>query len=188
MRAEQYDERWETLAASGHDVHGEASLVDSLVGRDGARILDAGCGTGRVAIELARRGHHTVGIDIDAELLARARSKAPVLDWVEADLAALPVEVAPGPYDAVVLAGNVMIYVARGTAGAVVAHLAARLAPRGLLIAGFQLAGQLPLAEYDEHAHAAGLTLATRWSTWERAPFAGAEDYAVSVHTLVLNR
>ncbi len=186
--AEQYDERWEALAASGHDVHGEASLVDGLVGRDGARILDAGCGTGRVAIELARRGHHMVGVDVDAELLARARSKAPALDWVEADLAALPAEVAPGPFDAVVLAGNVMIFVARGTEGAVVAHLAARLAPRGLLIAGFQLTGRLPLAEYDEHARTAGLTLAARWSTWERAPFGGAEDYAVSVHTLVSNR
>jgi SAM-dependent methyltransferase len=188
MPAEQYDERWEQLAATGQDVHGEAALVDELVGRTGARILDAGCGTGRVSIELARRGHRTVGIDVDADLLARARGKAPGLEWVEADLATLPAGVAPGPFDAAVLAGNVMIFVAPGTEAAVVTRLAARLAPSGLLIAGFQLTGRLMLADYDDHARAAGLTLAARWSTWQRAPFTGVEDYAVSVHTPVSNR
>ena len=188
LTPDAYDERWNALAASGHDVHGEASLVDALLGRPGAAVLDAGCGTGRVAIELARRGHRTVGIDVDAELLDRARGKAPDLEWVEGDLARLPPEVAPGPFSAAVLAGNVMIFVARGTEGAVLANLAARLAPGGLVVAGFQLSGRLPLGEYDEHARAAGLELAARWSTWERAPFTGGEDYAVSVHTPVSNR
>jgi len=188
MPAERYDERWEALAAAGHDVHGEAALVDDLVGRHAARILDAGCGTGRVAIELARRGHHTVGVDVDDELLARARGKAPGLDWVHADLATLAPEIAPGPFDAVVLAGNVMIFLAPGTADAVLAHLATRLAPSGIVVAGFQLSDQLPLAEYDRHAGAAGLALAARWSTWERAPFTGVEDYAVSVHAPISNR
>ena len=132
---------------------------------------------------LARRGHHTVGVDIDDELLTRARGKAPALEWIHADLATLPPEIAPGPFDAVVLAGNVMIFVARGSEGSVLAHLATRLAPSGIVVAGFQLSGRLPLAEYDRHAAGAGLALAARWSTWERVPFTGVEDYAVSVHT-----
>jgi SAM-dependent methyltransferase len=39
----------------------------------GATILDAGCGTGRYATELGRRGYAVHGIDVSAELLAEAR-------------------------------------------------------------------------------------------------------------------
>ena len=188
LAADAYDARWSTLAASGHDVHGEASLVDRLLAGRPSRVLDAGCGTGRVALELTRRGHRTVGVDVDPDLLAHAREKAPTLDWVDGDLARLPPDVAPGPFEAAVLAGNVMIFVARGTEGAVLANLAPRLAPGGLVIAGFQLSGRLPLAEYDDHARAAGLELEARWSTWDRAPWSGSGDYAVSVHTLASKR
>jgi SAM-dependent methyltransferase len=188
MPAERYDARWEALAASGQDVHGEAALVDALLGGPPARVLDAGCGTGRVAIELDRRGYDTVGLDVDATLLERARVKAPTLTWQEADLASLPADLAPGPFAAAVLAGNVMIFVARGSEGAVLANLAPRLAPGGLVVAGFQLSGRLPLAEYDAAATAAGLALRARWSTWDRAPFTEGDEYAVSVHELVSNR
>ena len=44
------------------------------------RVLDAGCGTGRVAIELARRGIEVVGVDADPDMLERARRRAPQLD------------------------------------------------------------------------------------------------------------
>src|SRR5215207_5999851 len=61
-RGAAYDQRFERLAAAGHDIHGEASFV---AGYEPGTVLDAGCGTGRVAIELARRGIRTVGIDLD---------------------------------------------------------------------------------------------------------------------------
>ena len=170
-----YDRRWDDLAASGADVHGEASLVAALVDPPGP-VLDAGCGTGRVAIELARRGYPTVGVDVDAALLDRARVKAPNLEWYVGDLATLPATVAPGPFAAAVLAGNVMIFVARGSEHAVLANVAARLAPGGLVIAGFQLTGRLSLAEYDAAAAAAGLTPEARYATWDRAPFTGPID------------
>ncbi|HLM19298.1 MAG TPA: class I SAM-dependent methyltransferase, partial [Acidimicrobiia bacterium] len=143
LTPDSYDRRWDDLAASGAEVHGEADLVDALlrelVGGPPAPILDAGCGTGRVAIELARRGYATVGVDVDPALLERARAKAPDLEWHVGDLAGLPVDTAPGPFAAVVLAGNVMIFVARGTEDAVLNTVASRVAPRGLVIAGFQL-------------------------------------------------
>jgi len=188
MPSERYDEQWKVLAASGQDVHGEAALVDALLGGPPAGVLDAGCGTGRVAIELDRRGYDTVGLDVDPTLLERARAKAPALTWQEADLASLPADLTPGPFAAAVLAGNVMIFVARGSEGAVLANLALRLAPGGLVVAGFQLSGRLPLPEYDAAATGAGLALRARWSTWDRAPFTEGDGYAVSVHELVSNR
>ncbi len=178
-RGAAYDQRFASLAASGVDVHGEAALVDELVPR-AAAVLDGGCGTGRVAIELARRGHEVVGVDLDPGMLGEARGKAPHLEWVEADLATLDLG---RSFDAVVLAGNVLLFVAAGTEGAVVARAAAHLRPGGLLVAGFQCtgAGYGPPA-FDGHAADAGLTLAERWSTWDRRPWKPGADFQVSVH------
>ena len=175
-RSHAYDKRWEDAAAAGRNIHGEADLVERL---GPASVLDAGCGTGRVAIELAARGIDVAGVDVDAAMLARAREKAPHLTWVHADLA----EVDLGrTFDVVVMAGNVMIFLAPGTEAQVVANLARHVAPGGSLVAGFSLEpGRLDLATYDAHAGAAGLVLADRWATWDEQPFAGGE-YAVSVH------
>jgi len=180
-RAAGYDERWEQLAAAGEEVHGEADLVEALCGGGGGRstVLDAGCGTGRVAVELARRGFDVTGVDIDPAMLARARAKAPEVPWIEADLDGSD----PGrAFDMVVAAGNVMIYLTPGSEGRVVATLARHLRPAGLLVAGFQLdAGRLGMGAYDAHADAAGLEPVERWATWDRRPYAGG-PYAVSVH------
>ena len=175
-RGADYDQRWADLAAAGVSVHGEADLVTSFAPRN---VLDAGCGTGRVAIELARRGIEAVGVDADPAMLDRAREKAPDLRWIEADLATVSAR-PPDRYDCVVMAGNVMIFVAPGSAGAVVANMAGHTAPGGIVIAGFEV-GRLTLDRYDELAAASGLVLAERWSTWDRMPFVGG-DYAVSVH------
>ena len=70
-----YQARFDALAASGVDVHGEAAFACSLEPAP-ASVLDAGCGTGRVAIELARRGIDVVGVDVDASMLAAARRAA----------------------------------------------------------------------------------------------------------------
>jgi SAM-dependent methyltransferase len=175
-RASTYDDRWRELAAKGENVHGEADFVEALQPRS---VLDAGCGTGRVAVELARREIDVVGVDIDPSMLEQARAKAPGVPWVQADL--VDVDLGRG-FDAVVLAGNVMIFLAPGTEGAVVANMARHLSPGGALVAGFQLEeGRLSLEEYDRCAEAAGLALTERWATWGRQPFAGG-TYAVSVH------
>jgi SAM-dependent methyltransferase len=184
-RGDDYDKRWQRLAAAGQGVHGEADLIESLA-RDtgGSRVLDAGCGTGRVAIELAARGLSVVGMDLDEDMLATARTKAPELQWIRADLADASVHLT-GEFDVVALAGNVMIFVDTGTEGRVLEQLSSVLAPAGLLVAGFSLqpAG-LTLATYDRLAEAAGLRIAHRWATWDRQPYDGG-NYAVSVHRRV---
>lgn len=181
-RATSYDDRWEQLAAEGEHVHGEADLVESLCPE--GSVLDAGCGTGRVGAELARRGLDVVGVDLDPAMLARARAKAPGVTWVQADLAHLALQ---RLFDTVVVAGNVMIYLTPGTEGLVLATLARHTRPGGLVVAGFQLdAGRLDLAGYDTHATATGLALVNRWATWDRQPWAGG-PYAVSVHQRVVN-
>ena len=180
-RGDDYDARWRKLAAIGKNIHGEADLVESLLPGSGGSVLDAGCGTGRVGIELARRGYSVTGVDSDPQMLTTARDKAPELPWLQVDLAALP-DALPGPFDMVLLAGHVMIFLEPGTEEQVVTGLSARLAPAGLLVAGFSLRpDQLSLDRYDELAAAAGLKRMHRWSTWDRKPYSGG-DYAVSVH------
>ncbi len=58
----------------------------------GDRVLDACCGTGDLAIIASRAGATVVGLDFSPEMLARARRKAPELEWLEGDLLALPFE------------------------------------------------------------------------------------------------
>ena len=163
-------------------MHGEATFVEALGVRS---VLDAGCGTGRVAIELARRGLDVVGLDADPGMLSAARAKAPELEWIQADLSDFELSEADGrrAFDAVVMAGNVMIFVVPGTEGAVVRQVARHLRPGGLMVAGFQVTpGRLSLELYDELAGAAGLVLAERFATWDRKPWAPGGDFAVSVH------
>ncbi len=181
-----YAARFEALARRGRDVHGEASFCAALLA-PGARVLDAGCGTGRVAIRLQEQGFACVGVDVDTSMLAVAREHGPAVTWREADL----VDVLPDEegFDLVVMAGNVVPLLAPGTCTRAVAALAATLRPGGLLVAGFGLdAAHLPagcpvtpLEEYDASATAAGLTGVDRFATWAGDPFDGGA-YAVSVH------
>lgn len=185
ISGEQYAARFDSLAAAGTDVHGEAAFCVPLL-PDGGSVLDAGCGTGRVAIRLAELGLRTTGVDIDAAMLDVARTRAPGLRWVEADLSALDLG---ETYDLVVAAGNVVPLVADGTEPVVVRRLAAHLRRGGVLVAGFGLddahlppsAGHLRLADYDAWCEAAGLGLELRFATWQGQPYAGG-GYAVSVH------
>ncbi|MFI0235804.1 class I SAM-dependent methyltransferase [Streptomyces sp. NPDC016845] len=186
---EEYAARFDALRRSGKDVHGEAAFCAALV-PPGARVLDAGCGTGRVMIRLAELGYDCTGIDLDASMLNVARERAPHLPCFQVDLAAFdPAALGIAPdFDLVVAAGNVLPLLAPGTEATVVERLAAAIRPGGLLVAGFGLdAAHLPvpptitLPEYDAYCAAAGLTLVDRFATWDAAPYDGG-GYAVSVH------
>jgi SAM-dependent methyltransferase len=172
---DRYQERFGALAASGVDVHGEANFVMGLAP---GSVLDAGCGTGRVAIELARRGVDVVGVDPDPSMISTAQRLAPELAWVRADMTDLQLD---RHFDVVLMAGNVPLFTPPGTQAGLVGGCARHVRPGGGLVCGFQLDRGYSLAAYDEDCRAAGLELVERWATWDRAPFDGG-DYAVSVH------
>ncbi len=184
--AKGYAAHFAELESSGVDIHGEATLVASLV-PPGTHVLDAGCGTGRVAIRLAELGYLCVGVDNDVAMLGVARAASEQVTWLLADL--LDVDRLAESFDLVIAAGNVIPLLAPGTEPTVISGLANRLAPDGLLLAGFGLdAAHLPiaaapfgLAEYDEWCAAAGLDLVDRFSTWDRAPY-DSGPYAVNLH------
>ncbi len=177
---DSYQQRFDALVASGADIHGEADFVEQL---GPSSVLDAGCGTGRVARELARRGIGVVGVDRDQSMIATARRLAPDLTFLVRDLTEFDLG---RTFEMVLLAGNVPVFTTDGTEGALVAGCARHLSAGGVLVAGFQLDRGYSLATYDDHCRQAGLSPAGRWSTWSREPFAAGGDYAVSVHRAAL--
>jgi SAM-dependent methyltransferase len=187
--ARAYRQHFLDLAASGRDVHGEARFVTELVPPP-SRVLDAGCGFGRVASELTRLGHTAVGVDADPDLVALAREDDDT-DFHVGDLSTLDLR-HEQEFHCVVMAGNVVSYLADGTLPRVLQRLAAHLAPGGYLVAGFSLLDDVPegaarveLRDYDRFATAAGLSFINRYGGWDRSRFVPGGDYAVTVHRLV---
>jgi SAM-dependent methyltransferase len=177
-----YIDRFRRLAAEGADLAGEARLLDALVA-PGSRILDAGCGTGRVGAALAARGHRVVGVDADPALVAAAEADHPGPRWLVGDLAELDLT-AQGeatPFDAAVVAGNVMAFVAPGTEPSVLARVAAHVHPDAPVVFGFGTDRGYPLTDFDADAVAAGLRLEHRFATWDLRPWRDDADFAVSV-------
>jgi ubiquinone/menaquinone biosynthesis C-methylase UbiE len=64
-------------------------IIDILNLSNGSTILDVGCGTGRHAIELAKRGYKVTGVDISSGMLAEAKKAAFNADvnveWIQSD-------------------------------------------------------------------------------------------------------
>jgi SAM-dependent methyltransferase len=177
-----YIERFRDMAAAGHDLHGEARLIDAMVGRK-ARILDAGCGPGRVGGRLHELGHDVVGIDIDPELIAAAEDDHPGPRWIVGDLATVDlrsVDVAPG-FDAIVSAGNVMTFVEAGSRPAVLANLAGMLAADGRLVVGFGAGRGYTFDDFGADAESAGLRFDLRLATWDLRQWTPASDFLVAV-------
>ncbi|MFD2767048.1 class I SAM-dependent methyltransferase [Micromonospora eburnea] len=176
-----YIDRFRRLAAEGADLAGEARLLDTMV-RPGARILDAGCGTGRVGAALAARGHRVVGVDADPALVEAARADHPGPRWLVGDLADLDLAAQgePEPFDAAVCAGNVLAFVAPGTERAVLSRIAAHLRPDGIVVVGFGTDRGYPLTDFDADAVAAGLRLEHRFATWDLRPWREDADFAVT--------
>ncbi|WP_375503411.1 class I SAM-dependent methyltransferase [uncultured Jatrophihabitans sp.] len=173
----RYVERFRALAASGTDVDGEARLVDALLPR-GARVLDGGCGPGRVGAALAARGHAVTGVDADGVLIAAAQADHPEALWIVEDLADYATD---EPYDAVVLAGNVLVYVAPGTEATVIAGLVDCLAPGGVFVCGFATDREYTVADLDHDAAATGLVLEHRFATWDLRPWHADAGWAVGI-------
>lgn len=176
----EYDARWDQMAESGQPIHGEVDFVERfLAGPETKRVLDAGCGTGRIAVELARRGYEVVGVDNDGEMLERARAKSDDVTWMLADLSST---VFKEPFDVIVMAGNVLVYAEPARRHLVVPNLARSLVTGGYLITGTEFAPAFNLDAYDQWCQMAKLHAVELYSSWDREPYTADSSYAVSVH------
>jgi SAM-dependent methyltransferase len=177
-----YVERFRSMAAAGHDLDGEARFVDALVPRR-AKVLDAGCGPGRVGGRLAALGHDVVGVDLDPELVVAAQQDHPGPTWLCADLADLdlPAMGIRHRFDAVVCAGNVMTFLDPSTRRPALDRLASHLAPEGRIVVGFGADRGYTFEEFFEDVATVGLREELRLSTWDLRPLRPSSDFLVSV-------
>ncbi|MEN9504336.1 MAG: hypothetical protein RI958_262 [Actinomycetota bacterium] len=177
-----YVERFRTMAEAGDDIAGEARFIDAMVPRH-ARILDAGCGPGRVGAHLHGVGHEVVGVDLDPVLVEAAKLDHPGPIWLVGDLSQLDLPslgIAEG-FDVVVSAGNVMAFLDPTTRRTVLARLADHLRPGGRLVTGFGAGRDYHFDEFLGDAAAVGLTADVLLSTWDLRPFTPDSDFLVAV-------
>ncbi|MBJ7359867.1 MAG: class I SAM-dependent methyltransferase [Nocardioides sp.] len=170
------------MAAEGDDLGGEARLIDAMLPR-GGRVLDAGCGPGRVGAVLHERGHRVVGVDADPVLIEAAEADHPGPRWLVADLTELDLAAAgeSEPFDGAVLAGNVMVFLAPGTEAAALRRVAAHVRADGFVVTGFHTNRELSLDTFDRAADEAGLRHEHRFATWDLRAWHDAADFAVTV-------
>jgi SAM-dependent methyltransferase len=175
-------ERFRRLAAAGEDLAGEARLVDALLPRR-ARVLDAGCGGGRVGAFLAAAGHEVVGVDVDPVLIAAAEEDHPGPTWLVGDLATLdlPARGIPAAFDVVVCAGNVMPFVAPSARGAVLRRLRAHVSGAGRAAIGFGAGRGYEFPDFLGDARGAGWVADLLLSSWDLRPFTDRSDFLVAL-------
>lgn len=183
-----YIERFRTMAANGDDLDGEARFIDTMAPRN-CRILDAGCGPGRVGGYLARVGHHVVGVDIDPILIAAAEHDHPGSTWLVADLSELdlPAVGIAESFDLIVCAGNVLTFLDPDTRGPVLHRLVAHLAPNGRLVTGFGAGRDYPFDEFLNDVEHAGFAAELLLASWDLRPFSHDGDFLVAVLSLSAN-
>lgn len=177
-----YVERFRRMATQGEDLDGEARLVDAMLPRR-SRVLDAGCGPGRVGAALHERGHVVVGVDVDPVLIEAARADHAGPTWLVADLAQLDLrpEGIEEPFDLAALAGNVMVFLAPGTEAQVLRQVAAHVVPGGRVVTGFHTNRELSVAAFDVAVADVGLRLEHRFATWDLVAWHDDADFAVTV-------
>ena len=177
-----YIQRFKDLAAAGHDLVGEARLVDAMLPR-GSRVLDAGSGTGRIAAHLTAVGHEVVGVDGDPVLVAAAAAEQPGATFLVGDLAELdlPARGIPDPFDAIVCAGNVVTFLAPSTRRDVLRRLLAHLRPGGRAAIGFGAGRGYDFDDFLADARATGWTPDLLLATWDLRPFTPESDFLVAL-------
>jgi SAM-dependent methyltransferase len=178
----RYAARWRRLASEGQDLDGEARMLDAMVAR-GSRILDAGCGTGRVGGRLAQCGHTVVGVDVDPALIDYAKRDFPDCSWLVSDLAVLDLPAAgiSEPFDLIFAAGNVLGFLAPSTRCPVLENLRNHLTESGRVILAYGAGRGYPFDDFFVDLRTAGLRLDLALSTWELNPFSDQSDFLVAI-------
>ncbi|MGN6337411.1 class I SAM-dependent methyltransferase [Mycobacterium sp.] len=177
-----YIERFRSMARAGDDLAGEARFVDAMAPR-GARILDAGCGPGRLGGYLASVGHDVVGVDVDPALIEAAEQDYPGPRWLVGDLAELdlPARGIAEPFDVIVSAGNVMAFLAPSTRVQVLSRLRAHVAADGRAAIGFGAYREYEFADFLNDAADAGFAPDLLLSTWDMRPFTDDSEFLVAL-------
>ena len=149
----------------------------------GARILDAGCGPGRLGGYLSAAGHEVVGVDVDPALIEAAEQDYPGPHWLVGDLAELdlPSRGIDTPFDVIVSAGNVMTFLAPSTRVQVLSRLRAHLRDDGRAVIGFGGGRDYAFGQFLDDAAEAGFTPDLLLSTWDLRPFTDTSDFLVAI-------
>ena len=138
QREEREREDWNRRFRERGLVHGgepDPTVVAEAERLRPGRALDLGCGQGRNAAWLAQHGWDVTGVDFSDVALETARSVAPGVEWVQADLREY--EPAEGAYDLVLY---VFVQLPAAERRAVLRRAAVALAPGGtLLVVGHDL-------------------------------------------------
>lgn len=149
-----------------------AFLVRAAGAVPGARVLDVACGSGRHALELARRGCRVTGLDVSAEAVGFARAAATAdgleLDLRVGDMRALP---ADHPVDLVICLGNAFGYLDHAGTVAFLTELAGLVVPGGALVLDYAFVAEalLPGLAMDEEPMTIGGVEVTQVNEYDTA-------------------
>ena len=130
---DRYDDEHAFVAEYGRD------LLDLLAPEPGERVLDVGCGTGRLTRQVADAGAAVVGLDASAEMVERAREAHPDLRFVRGDAREFE---ADRPFDAV-LSNAALHWIPEGDQPRVIDRIASAMRPGGRFVAEMGGAGNV---------------------------------------------
>ncbi|NLE97855.1 MAG: class I SAM-dependent methyltransferase [Propionibacterium sp.] len=180
----RYIDRFKIMAMNGHDLLGEARTVDAMAPR-GGKILDAGCGPGRLDGHLHALGHTVVGIDVDPALIAAAEEDYPGPRYVVGDLAEMDLTEhgIEDKFDVIVSAGNVIGFLAPSTRVEVLRRFGTHLADEGRAIIGFGAGRGYEFSDFFADVETAGLRLDLALESWDLRPFTAESTFLVAICT-----
>src|SRR5690606_16667195 len=100
--------------------------------------------------------------------------------WRQGDLSTLDLDIAE-PFDAAVMAGNVMTFLAEGTESEVLRRVAAHVRADSAVVVGFGMGRGYSPAAFDDDIASAGLHVEQRFGTWDLRPLTDDSDFMVTV-------
>lgn len=181
LHSENYARRWDNMVAQGHDIDGEARLIDAIAPHRGARILDAGCGQGRLGGYLAKRGHEVVGSDIDEHLISRAKEQFPEATWYVGDLSNDPI--AEDNFEIAVSAGNVMGFLDPNGRESALKHIFDALKSGGRFVVGYGAGRGWGFDDFMATAQKVGFETENVFESWDLLPFNEDSQFLVAFFT-----